>query len=297
MTISTVLSANAWPMLSAPGRPSSRSIATGTVGASARAITIVAPNSPTEMAKAKPAATSRARRTSGRSTSRQARHGEAPNVAAASRRRGSIDRSTGVMVRTTKGSATTAWATGTSHGLARRSTGSSRASRKPKPTVTADVPSGRSSKASRAPAARLVARARAAAAHPPSATAMTVATRANRSEFATASVGATKSPAPGSASARQADRPKPSPVRKERSTSTTSGVTSRTAIPARLASNQARWPGVDARRRPPGRSATAARARRRSRRSCTTSSAPTAPSCSRASTEATGRSSRPAVCR
>ena len=60
-------------------------------------------------------------------------------------RRAAADRSSaapGVIVRTTNGSATTAWAIGTSHGLARRSTGSSRARRNPKPTVTAEVPSG-----------------------------------------------------------------------------------------------------------------------------------------------------------
>src|SRR3546814_9334170 len=57
ITIRTVLSANAADTLTEPGLASRRSMATGTVGASALAITVVAPNSPREMAKAKPAAT------------------------------------------------------------------------------------------------------------------------------------------------------------------------------------------------------------------------------------------------
>ena len=58
--------------LARPG-PSSRATATGSVGLSGRAMKTVAPNSPSETAKAKPAATSSARRTIGRSTSRQTR--------------------------------------------------------------------------------------------------------------------------------------------------------------------------------------------------------------------------------
>ena len=115
-------------------------------GASARAMTIVAPNSPSEMANANAGRHQHGppheRQVDGAATPGA---GDAPSTAAASRSRGSIERSTGVMVRTTNGSATTACAIGTSHGLARRSTGSSRAMRNPKPTVTADVPSGRRS--------------------------------------------------------------------------------------------------------------------------------------------------------
>ena len=66
-TIRTVLNAKACPVFRGPGRPSSRAMVTGTVGASARAITVVAPNSPSEIANANPAATSTARRTRGRS--------------------------------------------------------------------------------------------------------------------------------------------------------------------------------------------------------------------------------------
>ena len=73
----------------------------------------VAPNSPSDTAKANPAATSSARRTIGRSTSRHTRHGDAPSTAAASRSRPSTARSTGSMVRTTKGTPTSACASGT----------------------------------------------------------------------------------------------------------------------------------------------------------------------------------------
>lgn len=103
----------------------------------------VAPNSPSDTANANPAATSSARRTIGRSTSRQTRQGEAPSTAAASRNRPSTARSTGSMVRTTNGTPTSACASGTRIQLLRRSSGgSSSAMRNPNPTVTADTPSG-----------------------------------------------------------------------------------------------------------------------------------------------------------
>src|SRR5680860_1282723 len=85
----------------------------------------VAPNSPSEIANAKPAATNAARATMGRSTSRHTRAGEAPSTAADSRRRSSIERSTGVITRTTNGTATTACAMGMSTGEPRRSRGGS----------------------------------------------------------------------------------------------------------------------------------------------------------------------------
>ena len=74
---------------------------------------------------------------------------------AASRRRGSIDRNAGTTARITNGMATTACASGTSTVLARRSSGQrSSATRKPNPTVTADVPSGSISSVSIARVAR-----------------------------------------------------------------------------------------------------------------------------------------------
>ena len=58
---------------------------------------------------------------------------------------------TGVSVRTTSGSATSACAIGTSSGLSRRSSGGrSRVMRKPKPSVTALTPSGSMKKPSSA---------------------------------------------------------------------------------------------------------------------------------------------------
>ncbi len=54
----------------------------------------------------------------------------------------------GTVVRTTNGIATTAWATGMSSAEVRRSIGASSATRKPKPSVTAEVPRGSMSNAS-----------------------------------------------------------------------------------------------------------------------------------------------------
>ena len=74
----------------------------------------------------------------------QARSGLAPNVAAASMRRGSTDRMAGSTVRTTNGRATRAWPTGSSHHDARQSKGRvSNVISRPSPTVTADVAMGR----------------------------------------------------------------------------------------------------------------------------------------------------------
>lgn len=192
-SISTVLSAIAWPWLSSPARPRKRATATGRVGLSGRAMKTVAPNSPRDTAKAKPAATSSARRTSGRSTSRHTLSGEAPSTAAASRSRSSTARSTGSMVRTTKGTPTSAWASGTRiHEERRSSGGSSRVMRKPKPMVTAEVPSGSISRASKPRTRRPARRVRAAAASPPTTSAIAVAAAAYWSEFQTAATGATR---------------------------------------------------------------------------------------------------------
>ncbi len=80
-------------------------MATGMVTVSGRAMKSVAPNSPSDTAKAKPAPTSAPRARMGASTSRQARRGEAPSTAAASRKRSSMERMTGTTERITKGSA------------------------------------------------------------------------------------------------------------------------------------------------------------------------------------------------
>ena len=96
---------------------------TGSVGVSSRTRKLVAPNSPSETAKANPAAASNDRHAAGRSTLSSTRSGPAPSEAAAWRCRSSTARSTGATVRTTSGSATIACAIGTSHGDERRSSG------------------------------------------------------------------------------------------------------------------------------------------------------------------------------
>ena len=103
-------------------------------------------------------------------------------------------RSTGVITRTTNGIATSAWAIGTrNHDVRRSNGGSSSAMRKPKPTVTADTPSGNDTTASSARPRR---RLRNTAAQPPTVTASTVATTAYRSEVPIASTGDTNSVLP-----------------------------------------------------------------------------------------------------
>ena len=283
--------AKAWPKLSAPGWPSSRSMATGSVGASARAITVVAPNSPSEIANANPADTRTARSTRGRSTSRQTgpatRRGPRRRRAVAGR--WSAAPGSSCAPRTAGPPRPGRAARGS--GLARRSMGRSRAMRKPKPTVTAEVPSGRSRPTSRARPTRPVARTSAAAASPPSTTDTTVATTAKRNEFASAASGDTNRPCwrGGRPAPATKARPWPWPGAKERSTSTTSGVRSRRAIAARLPMTQARCRAPTARRAPRGASRRPARVHRRASRPWTTSSVPTATSCTSARIEATGR--------
>ena len=83
------------------------------------------------------------------------------------------------MVRTTKGTPTRAWASGTRiHDDRRSSGGSSSAIRNPKPTVTADTPSGSISSASKPLTSRPARRVSAAAASPPTSRAMAVAAAA-----------------------------------------------------------------------------------------------------------------------
>ena len=104
----------------------------------------VAPNSPSEIAKAKPDATAMPLRISGKSTCSRIFAGDAPSRAAASRIDGGIWRNIGTSERTTKGVATIAWAMGTIHHLVRHSMGeTSNVIRIPNPTVTAVPPNGK----------------------------------------------------------------------------------------------------------------------------------------------------------
>ena len=148
----------------------------------------VAPNSPSEIANANPAATSAARATIGRSTSRHTRAGEAPER----RRRVTQAGIDGAQHRASSPARRTAprpapARSGTSHHEPRKSKGAwSRAMRKPNPTVTAETPRGSDTSAS-SPRRRDDASANAA--QPPTTTAITVATTAKRSELAIACTG------------------------------------------------------------------------------------------------------------
>ena len=176
----------AWPRRAVPGVPSNRNRARGAVSVSGRRGTKeVAPNSPSDTAKAKAAPTARPRPATRRSISRRTLPGGAPSTAAASRARGLMDLSMGTTVRTTKGMPTTAWAMGTITVEVRRSRGgSSNTSRMPSPTVTADTPSGRVSPASaRRPVRPARRRTAMRAADPPTATAMAAAAAANTREL------------------------------------------------------------------------------------------------------------------
>ena len=153
---------------------------------------MVAPNSPSEIANANPAATSAARATIGRSTSRQHAPGCAPSVAAASRSRGSMERSTGVIDAHDERDRDERLRDRDQprRAVRRSSGGSSSAMRNPKPTVTADTPSGSDSDARRDRGDALRGERERAAAHrrrPRS----PWRSAANRSEFAIASVGGT----------------------------------------------------------------------------------------------------------
>src|SRR5205823_3828472 len=117
-------------------------------------------------------------------SSRHTRRGEAPSMLAASRRRGSIERSVGTTARMTNGIAITACASGTRIVFARRSTGQrSSATRKPKPIVTAEVPNGSISSVSIERVARPGRDAIVTDASPPTTTAITAATAAYTSEL------------------------------------------------------------------------------------------------------------------
>ena len=116
---------------------------TGRVWKSADARKLVAPNSPSAIAKDSPAANPIPRATIGPSTVSATRSGLAPRVAAASLSFGSTERRIGMIMRTTTGSATTAWANGTSE-PERASSGNAicKDTMKPKPIVTPETPTG-----------------------------------------------------------------------------------------------------------------------------------------------------------
>ena len=186
ISIRITLSAMAAPNGLPPGRPRSLKIAIGMVGADGRAMNAVAPNSPIEIANANAPPTRMARSTSGKSTVHHAVHGRAPSVAAASLSVCWTLPSVGVVVRTTNGMATSAWAIGMRMSDARRSMGQSSAMRNPNPIVTAEVPSGNIRNTSSDVETRREVYASAALASTPITRAMSPAIAANSKELAMA---------------------------------------------------------------------------------------------------------------
>src|SRR5262245_30316315 len=186
----------------------------------------VAPNSPRDTAAQNPAATTKARAVIGKSTSSHTCLGDAPSIVAASRSRGSMLRNAGTTARTTNGIAITAWATGTRRNDVANVCGACwYATRKPKPIVTADVPSGSIRSVSTVRVARLGRCAIATEARPPTTSAITVAIAANFTEFHTAAHGETKSVEVDALDprARYAASDHCPPALSERTTSRTSG--------------------------------------------------------------------------
>ena len=122
-----------------------------------------------------------------------------------------MPRRTGSTVRTTNGTATSAWPTGTSHHAPRQSTGGvSNVISRPKPIVTADVAIGSISPVSSSrPARRAPVMARAASSADRRRRA-TVATTVVRSDAAMAPTGSTPMLMPGRTSARPRVRQAPS---------------------------------------------------------------------------------------
>src|SRR5688572_7180859 len=114
-------------------------MATGMVGYSGREISKVAPNSPSEIVKAKIAAATVARRRIGRSIFFQTSQGEAPREEAAWRNRCGMEAMAGCSVRITNGKATSVCAKGTSHGEVSQAPYERI---NPSPSVTAEEPSG-----------------------------------------------------------------------------------------------------------------------------------------------------------
>ena len=141
VSASTTLAAALAPCACADGRELKAKIATGSVGSSGLARKLVAPNSPREIAKAKPAPTPLTRAKMGSSTVTKDCRRLAPKVAAASRRCGLMARKVGRTERSTSGTATTACAAAKNAALAgKESGGACKVINIPKPTVTALTP-------------------------------------------------------------------------------------------------------------------------------------------------------------
>ena len=201
-----------------------------------------------------------------------------------------MPRSTGRTARTTNGTATSAWPTGTSHHDARQSTGgTSNVMSMPKPIVTADVAIGSIRPvSSRRPWRR--AEVMASAARAPTVMASAVATAVVRSDVSMASAGSTPTRMPGRTSAlprsRHAASEYPAPARSERSTRATSGAATATAVVAATAPTKRRWrPGRGMRRRVVARRSSG-RLWRRCWRAAQATAAAIASSCSTASVAA-----------
>ncbi len=119
-------------------------MAIGTVGNSGLARNEVAPNSPSEIVKAKSIPARIGRQRIGRVISRQMRPVEAPSTAADSVSASGMEASAGWTVRVKKGSATTLWAMGTRRIASSAPPGIPlESSSKPNPNDTAEAPSGK----------------------------------------------------------------------------------------------------------------------------------------------------------
>ena len=131
------------PVIQRPRHGQVGEIAIGRVGNSGRAKNEVAPNSPSEIVKAKSIPARIGRQRIGRVISRQMRPAEAPNTAADSFNSAGMEASAGWTVRVKKGSATTLWAMGTSKIASSAPPGIPlESSSKPNPRDTAHAPSG-----------------------------------------------------------------------------------------------------------------------------------------------------------
>ena len=253
MAASNVASTKPWACSIEPVRPSSCSIAIGMVSPPERDRRLVAPNSPSEMAAANAPPAARGLHRNGTIVARHAFVGEAPRVAAASVIVGSTERSTPTQVRTTNGTAISAWPTGTNHHDARQSTGPvSNVISIPNPIVTAEVASGNISPPSSARPARPAATIPRLASAPMT-TAIDVAHAALTSELAMASMGSTPTRMPGRISARprlvHAAVDHPVGVAKERTTSATNGVAAISSVAPATMLTKRRSPPRRGRRR------------------------------------------------
>jgi hypothetical protein len=227
-------------------------------------------------------------RTSGSSTRHHRCDADAPSSAAVSSSDAGTARSPGRTARTTRGSATIAWAIGTIHHEPRRSTGGRpNASRSPSPIVVEEMPSGSSRLRSATPPGR---RAMTRTAGSASAIAIATATSAVATDTTTASSGETWSPVPlvTDPIRRQCERPWPSTIRSDRSTSARIGSSDTTDTTDAVAATRPHSPPRGRCRA--GRPDRGGRWRRRVIMPWTPRVAITATSCSRHSTPAPDRS-------